>query len=245
MSKISVVIITKNAERHLKKCLESIAWADEILIIDSGSRDNTLVIAKRFKTKIIKQKWLGFAKQKNLGISRAKNNWILSIDADEILDKEIIKSIQRADLKNYDGFYLNRKNFFGDKWVRYSGWYPDWQLRLFRKDKMCFEEKKVHEEVKARGKIGYLKGHLLHYTYQNNQDYFRKIDNYTTLDAQILYNKKRKWSLVYQLGKPIKEFFQMYIQKKGFLDGWLGLKICLFSAYYRWEVAKKLRIMEK
>ncbi|MCL5795663.1 MAG: glycosyltransferase family 2 protein [Patescibacteria group bacterium] len=243
--KISAVIIARDAAKHLAECLEHLSWADEIILVDSGSRDKTLTIAKKYQAKIFSQKWLGYARQKNFAISRAKNNWVLSIDADEIVDSKLIEAIGKIDFKKYNGFYIARKNYFGQHWVRYCGWYPDWQLRLFKKDTLSFEEKIVHEQVKPKGLVGYISGHIIHYTYQNNREYFSKIKNYTDLDAQILFDKNRKWSLFYQLGKPFKEFINMYFTKKGFLDGLLGLKICLFSAYYRWLVINKLRKIEK
>jgi len=242
MTKISALVITKNAEKYLAKCLGSLKpLVREIIVVDSGSSDQTLSIARKIGARVIKQKWLGYAKQKNFALLKAQNDWVLSIDADEIVDSELASAITKANFVKYSGFYLKRKNFFGNHWVKYCGWYPDWQLRLFQKSKMMFEEKEVHEMVKPRGKIGYLSGNILHYSYQNNEEYFKKLDVYTTLDAKLLYSKKRPWSLLYQIGKPIKEFCLFYFINKGFLDGWVGLKLSSFSAYYRYEVARKLR----
>ena len=242
--KISAVIITKNAARSLAKVLESIGnLSEEIIIVDSGSTDQTLDIAKKFGCKIIRQEWLGYGAQKNLGINAAKNNWVLSLDADEIVSRELAKSISNANYDNFDGFNISFRNYFGGKWVKHSGWYPDWHLRIFRRDKMQFETTDVHELVKPVGKIGYLEGDIIHHTYLSNRHYFQKIEGYTTLDAKYLYKKKRKWSIFYQLGKPIKEFFQIYFGRGGYLDGLLGLKIACFSAYYRFLTAKKLRVL--
>jgi len=242
MEKISAVIITLNAQSHLDKCLDSIkSLVDETIIVDSGSIDKTLDIAKKHDARIFRQDWLGFAGQKNFGIAKAKNKWVLSLDADEIINPELEKNIKKADLNTYDGFYLSRRNYFGKKWIAHCGWYPDYQLRLFRADKMNFEKKEVHEIIKSVGKIGILPGDLIHYTYKDDKEYFKKFANYTTLDAKFLFSKKKKWSVVYQIGKPIKEFWQMYIEKKGILDGFTGLKVCLFSAYYRFIVAAKLK----
>lgn len=242
MVKISAVVITKNAEKYLEKCLRSIKpLVDEVVLMDSGSSDKTIAIAKELGAKVFKQKWLGFARQKNLAIAKTKNNWILSIDADEVIDHQLVGAIKKASFSQSDGFYVNRKNFYADHWVRHCGWYPDWQLRIFKKSAMKFEEREVHEAVLPKGKIGYLQGHFIHYTYANDHEYFLKIDRYTSLDAKILYLKKRKWTIFYQLAKPIKEFLHLYVGKYGFKDGGLGLKICLYSAYYRWVAAKKLK----
>ncbi|OGD65730.1 hypothetical protein A3F08_02930 [Candidatus Berkelbacteria bacterium RIFCSPHIGHO2_12_FULL_36_9] len=241
--KISVAIIAFNAEKYLLQVLTSAEKIAEeiVVVIDDKTTDKTEQIAKKFKARIYLKKWLGYAKQKNFALINAKNNWVLSIDSDEVIDEKLLKNIRQADFSKFEGFYLSRKNFFGNKWVKHCGWYPDYQLRLFKKNKMLFEEKDVHEKVKSSGKIGYLEGDILHFTYTSGKDYFEKISEYTALDAKILYNKKRKWSVFYQLFKPLKEFWQMYVIEKGYLDGMLGLKICLYSAYYKYLVAKKLR----
>lgn len=241
MPKISVVIIAINAERYLKKCLASVSWADEVIMIENDSTDNTVAIAKKMGAKVIQHAWMGWAKQKNLAISKTKNNWVLSLDIDEILDEKLTQAIKNADYESFTGFEFNRQNFFAGQWVRHCGWYPDWQLRLFKKDTMQYELKEVHEYVKPVGKIGRLEGNLVHYTYASNQEYFTKLENYTTLDAQYLFKQKKEWSLIYQILKPLKEFWEKYFSQKGYLDGWLGLKISLFSAYYRWRVIKKLK----
>lgn len=246
MKKISAVIITYNAEKHLAKVLERLKdIASEIIIVDSGSTDQTMIIAKKFKSRIFKQKWLGYARQKNFGLDRAKNDWILSLDADEVVDDELAESIKKADPKHFNGYYIAFKNYFDVEWVRYGGWYPDWHLRLFNKNMMRFQIKEVHEQIKPIGNIGYLKGNILHYTYNSNKHYFQKIEKYTALDAEYLFGKGRKWTMFYQIGKPIKEFFQMYFSKKGFMDGFLGLKIALYSAIYRYKVAEKLHKLYK
>lgn len=241
MEKISVVIISSNSQKYLRECFTSVKWADEIILVDNDSTDQTIKIAQDFEAKVYEHHWMGYAKQKNFAISKTKNQWILSIDTDEVLDKKLTAAIKNADYKNSDGFELNRRNLFAGQWVRYCGWYPDWQLRLFKKNKMQYQDQEVHERVQPVGKIGQLKGHLIHYSYVSNQEYFTKLEKYTSLDAEILWQKHKQWSLVYQIFKPIKEFFQKYFSQKGYLNGWLGLKISLFSAYYRWQVAKKLK----
>lgn len=243
--KISVAMIAKNSQDHIESSLKSVAWADEIVVIvDKKSSDNTLKIAQKYATKVIEQEWLGFAKQKNFAINETKNNWVLSLDADEIVSVELMSAIYKADLVNYSGFYLSRKNYFGKSWVKYCGWYPDWQLRLFNKKIMNFEDKIVHEHIKPKGKTGYLKGDIIHYSYDSKKDYFEKLEKYTDLDAKHLFDQKRKWSMAYQIGKPVKEFFYKYIEQQGILDGGLGFKISLFSAYYKWQVCKKLKELE-
>jgi glycosyltransferase involved in cell wall biosynthesis len=246
LSKISAVIITKNAQRYLSRVLKSLNnLVDEVIVVDSGSSDDTLKIAKTYKARIIKQSWLGFGQQKNFGIKHAKYNWILSLDADEIVSKNLAQDIKNADFNKFAGFYLQRKNLFTGKWIRHCGWYPDWQLRLFKKDRMRFDTVDVHEQVQPKGKVGHLKGDIIHYTYDSDKQYFQKINNYTDLEASYLYKQKRKWSVIYQIGKPLKEFYEMYFVKKGIFDGFMGLKICMYSSYYRYLSAKKLHKLYK
>lgn len=244
MQKISAVLVVINVENDLKKIVDNLSWADEIIMVENDSVDNTIKLAKELGVRIYTQPWLGYARQKNFAINLAKNQWVLSIDQDEVISPELAQSIKEQDYSRNNGFYLSRRNMFAGRQVRYCGWYPDWQLRLFDKTLMKFEEKEVHEKVLPVGKIGYLKGDLIHYSYKSNKEYFNKLFKYTSLDAKILSQNNKKWTLSYQIGKPIKEFFQKYISEKGFLDGFLGLKISIFSAYYRWVVISKLRNLE-
>lgn len=242
MPKISVTIITYNAQRHLKKVLDSIkGLADEIIIVDSGSIDKTKAIAKAYNAKFIYHKWPGFAKQKNFAIEKAKNNWILSLDADEIVPYNLEQEILSADYDKLDCFYISRKNYYGNHWVKGCGFHPDWQLRLFRKDKTRYLDMPVHEQVKPVGNCKYFKSSMIHYTYIDDADYLEKIKKYTTLDAQVLFDNKRKWSLSYQIGKPIKEFFSRFISQKGYEDGYVGFKVSIISAYSKYLTIVKLR----
>ncbi|HLD18382.1 MAG TPA: glycosyltransferase family 2 protein, partial [Candidatus Nanoarchaeia archaeon] len=154
MQKISVTIITLNEEANIRACLESVKWADEILVSDSGSSDRTVEICKEYGAKVFNDVWLGFGKQKNLIAGRARNNWILNIDADERVTPELKKEIEEV-LNNGDceGYNIPRKNFFSNKWIRHCGWYPDYNLRLYRRDKGRFNERNVHEAVQIDGKI--------------------------------------------------------------------------------------------
>lgn len=241
MIKISVTIIAKNSQKYLKKVLASTAWADEIIIIDDHSSDATLAIAKEFGAKIFQHSWEGFARQKNFGIKKAKNNWILSLDSDEVVSKELIEEIKHADFIKHDGYYLSRRNIYSSKWIRGSGFYPDWQLRLFRRDMMQFIDLPIHEQVKPVGKVGYLQNDIIHFTYVNDKEYADKIKKYAILDGEVLFSKGRKWSIWYQYGKPFKEFFERLLVKKGYIDGLRGIKIAYFSGSSRWLAAKELR----
>ncbi|MEM5871812.1 MAG: glycosyltransferase family 2 protein [Candidatus Aenigmatarchaeota archaeon] len=207
---LSVVIITLNEEKHIRECLESVKFADEIIIVDSFSKDKTINIAKKFGCKIYKRKFDGFGQLKNYGIEKAKNLWILNIDADERVTNELREEIENV-LKNpkHDGYYIPRKSFIGKKWIKYAGQWPDYQLRLFRKDKGKFEEKIVHERVIVNGKVSYLRNPLIHYNYENWHHYFVKSNIYSTREAQELLNKK--FVTIYPIN-ALKDFIKNYFK---------------------------------
>lgn len=245
---LSAVVITYNEGRNIKRCLDSVKWTDEIIVVDSFSTDKTKVIARNYKTKIFNLKFLGYSKTKNFGIRKAKNEWILSIDADEVvsdsLKKEILHKIRRT---NLNGFYVPRKVFFLNKWINHCGWYPDYQLRLFRKKSGRFDEEKlVHENVNVAGKVGYLKNDLLHFSYRDLNQYFAQFNKYTTLAALNMAKDNKSFSLFKLFFNPTFTFFKMYVMKSGFLDGFAGFTICFMSSFYNfvkyiklWELTKK------
>lgn len=232
MPKISAVIITLNEEKNLERCLKSLAWADEIIIVDSHSTDKTREIAKKFTDNIWEMDWQGFGPTKEFARQKAGNAWVLSIDADEEvtpeLKEELLKAVQNDSLV---GYLIPRKSLFLGKWVKHSGWYPDYVLRLFRKESGQFDKALVHEQVQIKGEIGYLKNPLQHYTYPNLEHYFKKLRRYTTLAPQELYQKGNRaypWDLIF---RPPATFFKMYLIKLGFLDGWQGLVLAVLSSY--------------
>lgn len=244
MEKISAVVITKNNEKTIKQCLDSIKHLDEVIIVDNGSSDQTLHIAKKIhNVRIFSQDWLGYAGQKNFGISKAKNKWVLSLDSDECLPESLFQEIQGLNFSLYDGFYLPRLTYFLDQPIWHCGWYPDHQIRLFKKTKMKFSSDAVHEKVAPVGQIGKLKNHLLHHSYQTTGEYFERLNHYTTLEASLDKYKKIKPPLktyLKLLTKPVYRFFKMYLWQKGFLDGLTGLKLCIFSSYYDFIVFAKV-----
>ena len=248
MKNISVVIITKNNEEVIERCLESAKNFSEIILVDEYSTDKTEEISKKFNTKIIKQKWLGFAKQKNLGIKNTRNDWVLSLDSDESLSKELLNEIKNLDPNNFDGFYLKRRTKFLGHYITHAGWYPDYQIRLFKKSKMMFEDRDVHEKVLPNGNIGKLKNDILHESYKNIEEYLEKFNKYTTLDAGSKRYKNYKISFKFYLlilFKPIYKFLKMYLWQLGFLDGFIGYLLCKYSAYYEFSVLAKVYMDKK
>jgi len=234
MPKISAVVITYNEEDNIRRCLESLSWADEIVVVDSYSQDDTKKIVSDFTDKIYDVKWEGFGKKKEFAREKASSEWVLSVDCDEVitpdLRDEILKAIEKKD--NYDGYYIPRRSNFLGKWMNHSGWYPDYVLRLFKKEKAKFNQALVHEKIEVFGKIGYLKNSLLHYTDPDIKSYLSKLDFYTTLNAEELLKKKKKTKVFDFILHPLGIFFKMFFLKRGFLDGTHGFILAVLSSFY-------------
>lgn len=239
MNKLSVVIITKNESKNIKDCLESVKWADEIVVVDSGSTDNTVDLAKQYTNKVIYNEWKGFADQKYFAVLQATNEWILSLDADERITDKLKQEIINLDENIADGFEIKRDNFFFGKKIRGSGWGNDFQMRLFRKSKVSVNNRLVHEKFLVDGKVAKLKNSILHYSYTNFEDTFDKINLYSTLEAIEKKNKKKVNALTIIL-TPIITFIQPFIFKKGFIDGIHGILISLLNAYTKTQVMMKI-----
>jgi len=251
-AKLSVTIITLNEEANIRRTLESIQWADEIIVLDSGSTDRTVSICREFTNRVFHQNWLGFGKQKNAAIDRATGDWVLSLDADEPVEKELAAEIRTLialpDL--HDGYRIPRKTFFLGKWIKHGGWYPDYNLRLFRKDRGRFEERAVHEAVKVNGTVGNAQHAILHYAYPDLASYLASINKYSSLAVDVMAEQgipARKTTWFNIVFRPVFTFIFKYVVRLGFLDGKHGLMINLFHAYYvfakyakAWEYAKKV-----
>ena len=239
---LSAIIITHNEEKNLERCLSSLTFADEIIIVDSHSTDKTKEIAQKFTDKIWEVNWQGFGQTKELARQKASQAWVLSIDADEEVTPELKEEILQAVQNHlYSGYFLPRQSLFLGKWMEHSGWYPDYVLRLFQKESGQFDKALVHEQVQVKGEMGYLKNPLRHYTYPNLEHYFKKLKRYTTLSAQQLHQNGARaypWDLIF---RPAATFFKMYLIKLGFLDGWQGLVLAVLSAYQ--VLVKYLKLM--
>ncbi len=230
---ISVVIITKNEERNIKRALESVKdIASEIIVVDSGSTDRTVEIAKSYGAKVFLEEWKGYAKQKNVGIQRASNKWVLSIDADEELSKELQLSIKRLFERNPDKdcYFLVRKTFFLGKFLDHV-WYPEYRIRLFKKDSGKFEGN-IHEEFRCIGKTGRLEGDLYHYSFKSLRHQFSKAIDYAEIASKELYKKGKRASFKYLFLNPFWSFFKTFFLQKGFLDGKRGFIASVYMAFY-------------
>jgi glycosyltransferase involved in cell wall biosynthesis len=235
--KLSVTIITLNEEINIRRTLESVRWADEIIVLDSGSTDRTVAICREFTNTVYHQDWLGFGRQKNAAIYRATGEWVLSLDADEPVEAELAEEIRRiiALPDACDGYRIPRKTFFLGKWMKHGGWYPDLNLRLFRRGKGRFEERAVHEAVKVSGTVGTTRHAILHYAYPDLESYLDSINKYSGLAVDVMAKKgidAFKTSWVNILFRPILTFLQKYFLRLGFLDGKHGLILNLFHAWY-------------
>ena len=235
MNKLSIVILTFNSEKYLKEVLESSKFADEVLVIDSGSSDKTKEICQNCNVKFIYQKWLGFGKQKKFGVNSANNEWIFVLDSDEVITKELENEIkQTLEKPKFMAYKVSRLNFFFGKAIKKMGLYPDYSTRLFNKKFANFNEKEVHESVEFKdknSKFGKLKNYFKHYAYENIEEFILKQNKYSTLGAKKNYLKaflNPKWT-----------FFKLFVLKGGFLEGYKGYIISkLYSQYTFWKYIK-------
>ncbi len=233
MSSISVIVITKNEEANLPRCLESVRWANEIIVVDSGSTDRTLEIARTRGAKVFSEEWKGYTAQKNSCLAKVSSDWVLSIDADEELSAEAQKDIRALILKNdssVGGYAFRRKVFYLGKWITHGDWYPDYVVRLWKRGKGRFEGRRVHESAHVNGAIRYLRSDILHYTYRNLADQRGRMETYAKLWAEDQFEKGRPfiWSDLYL--RPPLRFLRAIVLKAGWLDGWRGFVIAWMCA---------------
>ena len=232
-NKISVVIIAKNEERYIKNAILSSKFANEILLLDSGSTDNTCVIAESLGVRIVHQDWLGFGKQKNKAIELASNDWVFVLDSDErITEKLKIEILEVLENPSYNGYSVARLNYFFGKCIKSCGLYPDYSIRLFNRKKGQFNDVPVHESVQLKGKKSKLKNQLIHLAYENEDEFILKQKKYAALSLN-------KPNHIKALLSPIWTFFKIYFLRYGFLDGKYGFIIALtYSKYTYWKYIK-------
>ena len=246
--RVSIVVITLDEEDHLRRCLESVAWADEIVVVDAESRDKTVQVAREFTDRVISRPWAGFATQKNFAVEQTTGDWVLSLDADEEASPELREEIAAAiaDPQACDGYAIRRRNVFLGQWIRHGGLYPDWQVRLFRRGRGRFAERAVHESVSVTGPVGRLRGHLVHRSYDGVSDFVERANRYSSLAAEQLIRDGRRVRAGELVLRPLGRFLSMYLVKRGFLDGRRGLLLASLYAYYVfmrsakvWEVTRR------
>ena len=246
MLNLSVVVLTKNEEKNIKDCLESVyGWAEEIIIVDDESSDKTIEIARQYAVKIINRKMDIEGRQRNFAYAQAKNQWVLSLDADERATEELKQEINSAlgPETKYNGFTIPRCNYIGDYWVRYGGWYPSPQLKLFRKDKFRYEEAAVHPRAFMDDPCGHLKSDIIHYSYKNIEDFLNKLNNQTTREAQKWFIQNKPMRLGRFIWRTYDRFMRTYFTRKAFMDGYIGFVVAYFAGLYQFLSYLKYREM--
>jgi glycosyltransferase involved in cell wall biosynthesis len=246
--KLSVILITKNEASNIRECLESVRFANEWIIVDSGSTDGTIDIAREFGATVIStDDWPGFGPQKNRALDAATGDWILSIDADErisdALRKEILAAITDG---GHAAYALPRLSSFCGRFIQHSGWYPDYIVRLFRLGTARFSDSLVHESLRVtQGTTGRLASHIIHYSYLDDESVLRKLNQYSTLGAQQAYAAGKRSGLGKALGHALSAFLRSYVFKRGFLDGGAGVMVAISAAESTYHKYLKLMLLSE
>ncbi len=247
-----------NEESQIKRCLESVSWCNEIVIVDSGSTDRTLEICKQFSDKILFRSWTGYVEQKAYALQQCTSDWVLNIDADEEvsdeLKNEIINLLQQDKKERipFNGFQCSRVVFYLNRWWRHGGWYPEFRLRLCRRTDTSWGGVDPHEKALVQGATKKLKGELYHYTYSDMKDQINRLNKFSTSAAKSIFNHGHRTNVLEILGRPIFRFMKFYLFKQGFRDGTSGLIVALIESYYVflkyakvWELQREARAKEK
>ena len=230
---LTVIVPTFNEEDHIRGCLESVKWADDLFVVDSFSSDATLAIAREYTGHIVQHEYVNSATQKNWAIPQAKGDWVMVLDADERVTPELRARIQEvlANGSDFDGFRIKRMTVFFGKLIRHCGWHKDYLVRLWRRGKGRYEDLHVHADVLVDGKVGTLHEHFLHDTYRSLDHYLEKFGRYTTWSSNDLYQQGKRATWANLALRPLWRFFRMFILRRGFLDGKDGLVLCSLAAF--------------
>jgi len=243
--KITATIITLNEERNIARAIESLRCCSEILVVDSGSADRTMELAEKHGAKVVESPWPGYAAQKNYAADQASNDWILSIDADEVVSEALDGEIWQLKRNGaaYDAYTMPRLAQYLGRWILHSGWYPDRKIRLYDRRKAKWTGKFVHENLEVNGRIGHLQSNLLHFTCDSLSEHLKTMDRYTTLAAEELVSQKTRVRLRHMICDPAWTFTRTYFLQRGFLDGLEGLTIAYMAALYTFLKYAKARNM--
>ncbi len=238
---ISVFVISRNEENNIEDCLKSVKWCDEIVLVDAFSTDNTVNKARNFTDRIFLREWDGFSEQKTYALEKTCSEWVLSLDADERVTPELKDEILNVleDVNSVNGFFIPRKSYFLDRWIKHSGWYPGYQMRLFRKEKTRVSQKRVHEGFIVEGESAHLMQPIVHYTHPTISDSLGKMNLYSPLEAEDrVHTKNIRWFDL--IAHPLSAFLRKYIAQKGFLDGMPGLILAVITAGLKMALYMKL-----
>ena len=245
LTKISGVVIAFNEEAKIGRTLSSLRQVcDEVLVVDSFSTDSTPGICRDLADRFVQSSWQGYRVQKQFATDQAAHDWVLSLDADEVLADDLQSELLawKGEEHRSDGYYIPRTALFMGRWIRHTTWYPDFQLRLFRRSKGKWEGGRVHESFKLSGSVGKLSGHILHYTYDSVSDFLAQLDRFSGLAAQDLWDAGRRVGLGHLALHPPATFLKNFVLKRGFLDGVPGFSVSMLSAFT--VFFKYLKLME-
>ena len=246
--RISILLPTFNSAAIVRDTLESVKWADEILVVDSFSTDRTLEICQEYDARIIQYEYINSAKQKNWALPQCRHEWVLQIDSDETLEPGLREEIEEALASSSEdvlAFRLPRKNHVLGLWLRHAGVYPDYQTRVFRRDRGRWTEREVHAHVQVPGEVRTLKHHVMHYGMPNISKQIRNLDRYTRHEADELRKQGIRFRWTRLVVRPWGVFFHRYVWLKGFLDGWRGFIVCGYFAIYDFLSQAKLWELEE
>ncbi|MDO8662443.1 MAG: glycosyltransferase family 2 protein [Candidatus Omnitrophota bacterium] len=234
MINLSVVVLTKNEEACIAECLESVKWADEIILVDDESTDRTIEIAKQYTSKIISRKMDVEGRHRNWAYAQTRNLWVLSLDADEKVTPELKPEIEEAvKSQEFVAYDIPLRNYISNYWVKYGGWYPASKVRLFKKDKFKYEEAEVHPRAFIDGKCGHLKSDIIHKGYPDLEHFLSSVNRQSTQEAKKWINTGRKMTLVWITWRTVDRFFRRYLRKKAYKDGLYGFVIAYFDSLYQ------------
>ena len=235
MPRLSVIVIALNQEANIGECLASVSFADEIVVVDTGSTDRTVELARAYTDRVIEAPWQGFGRTKNFALDQARGDWVFSLDTDErvppSLQEEILAVVEAGGPLN--GYRVARKNYFCGRWIRHLGWYPDYTLRLFRRGRGRFRDREVHEEVVVDGPVGDLPTPLTHYSYRSVSEYVARMDRYARLAAQEMAKAGRRPFPGELFFRPFFSFFHLYFIRRGFLEGTPGYTLAVLMSMYK------------
>ncbi|MGJ0516858.1 MAG: glycosyltransferase family 2 protein [Methylomicrobium sp.] len=244
---LSVIIVAKNEAHNIVACVDSAAWADEVIVLDSGSSDDTVALAKAAGARVIETDWPGYGPQQNRGIDAAKGEWIYSLDADERITPELADEICSAiESHKFNVFDVPRRSLFVRRFMRHSGWWPDRTKRLFKKGRARFTDHEIHASLATEDAVGHLNEPMIHYSFLNYHSVVEKMNRYSSGGANDLNARGKRGSLAAAIGHGLWTFFRTYILKAGFLDGQQGLILSISNAegtYYKylklWELQSR------
>lgn len=236
--RLVAVILTKDEERHLPECLETLRWADEVLVFDSFSTDGTVATAQAWGARVVQHPFTNYAQQRQAALEAAGGDWVFFVDADERVTPELAAEVQEVIRQESPvGWWVPRRNIIVGRWVRHAGWYPDFQLRLMRPSRARYDPtREVHELVVLQGEEGYLRSELIHYNYDTWGEFLRKQAGYAPLEARVLRHQGVHAHPRHLLLQPLREFRRRYLALQGYRDGLHGLLLSLFMAWYQAKV---------